>query len=319
MGKYPELDKYKDVNIQIGYKWAAGQPTTDDPRTQARWKVPETFGLEAAVSGVFIMKEHNPNQPYTPRETAEAGIEAAHAGASLVHFHVRTPEGRPGSKIEYWRETVGILRDACGKSVVISGSTVRGETFEEKMAPVMEGLFESVPVNIDPRYPPDFLKAQVQILQDHGVNIEMAIFDSGGIEQCHQLFIDSGILKPPFCWNLCPGLPRPGSLPMLDPFTAVEGLMYQVRLIRQISPDANITVAAAGRGGQYLVTFALALGLNVRVGMEDTMWLYPHRDELLPNNKVAVENVMAVAKSLGRRPMTADEFRAYYGIKNSKS
>ncbi len=314
MTKYLGLEKYRDVNINIGYKWQAGQPTTDDPRTQRPWKIPQTFALTAAVTGVFNMKEHNPAQPYTPPEIAAAGIEAAKAGASAVHFHVRDPQGKPAGKIEYWREVVGLIRESCGRDIVISGSTVRGDTFEEKVAPVMEGLFESCPVNIDPRYSPDFLKAQVEVLGEHGCRAELAIFDSGGIEQCRQLFIDSGLLKPPFCWILVPGMPRPGSLPMPGPFAAVEGLMFQVRLIREITPDAVITVAAAGRACHYLVTVALALGLNVRVGMEDTIWLYPHRDERLPNNRVAVENVLQVAQTLGRRAMNADEFRTACGI-----
>lgn len=315
MSRFPELDRYQEVNLNIGYRWQGGQGTTDDPTLQPKWEVQETFGLMAAPSGVFNHREHNPTQPYTPAEIAAEAIAAAKAGASGIHFHARDPiNGNPSGKIEIWRETISLFREACGNSVVVSGSTVRGEDIYEKMAPVLEGLFESVPINVDPRYSPEFLKAQAEILQDHNCQTELAVFDTTGIDIARKHLIESGVLRNPFSWLLVPALPRGGSFTMPNPMAMVEGLIFLVHRIREIDSNAVIGVAASGRPGHYLVTVGLAMGLNVRVGMEDTIWLYPHKEDRLPENRIAVENAIKVGQTLGRRPMTANEFRTTLGV-----
>jgi uncharacterized protein (DUF849 family) len=84
--------------------------------------------------------------------------------------------------------------------------------------------------------------------------------------------------------------------------------------IREIDPQGFIQVCAAGRAGHYMATAAMLLGLHVRVGTEDSVWRYPHRDELLHNNVEMVERVRATAESLGRRLATPAEFRDMIGL-----
>ena len=95
---------------------------------------------------------------------------------------------------------------------------------------------------------------------------------------------------------------------MLDELTLI------VDRIREIDPQGFIQVCAAGQAGHYMATAAMLLGLHVRVGTEDTVWRYPHRDELLENNVEMVERVRATAESLGRRLATATEFRDMIGL-----
>ncbi|MCY1450408.1 beta-keto acid cleavage enzyme [compost metagenome] len=83
--------------------------------------------------------------------------------------------------------------------------------------------------------------------------------------------------------------------------------------IRQIDPDATIAVCAAGRSTLYMTTVATMLGLNIRVGTEDTPWKYPNSDELLTSNLEMFAMARDIAGLLGRRPASADEYRRMIG------
>jgi 3-keto-5-aminohexanoate cleavage enzyme len=77
----------------------------------------------------------------------------------------------------------------------------------------------------------------------------------------------------------------------------------------------SITVAACGRASSYLTTLAMLLGCNVRVGKEDTIFKYPHNDEVTKSNKEIVEQTVTLARALGREPMTGPEYRKSLGMK----
>ena len=83
-----------------------------------------------------------------------------------------------------------------------------------------------------------------------------------------------------------------------------------------IDENSEIVVCAAGRASSYLATFALLLGLDIRVGMEDTVWMWPHRNELVKNNVEVYKMFEQLVKLLGREIYTADEFRARVGMNN---
>lgn len=91
-----------------------------------------------------------------------------------------------------------------------------------------------------------------------------------------------------------------------------------VERIREVDPGAFITVCCAGRASKYLVTLALLLGLNIRVGHEDTVWRYPHKDEKIKSNAEEVRWAVTIARMLGREVMTPSEFREAIGAKPRK-
>lgn len=103
---------------------------------------------------------------------------------------------------------------------------------------------------------------------------------------------------------------------MWDPLSMAETLIYMVRRIKDVDPakHPSITVCACGRASAYLTTLAILLGCNVRVGKEDTLFKLPHRDELISSNKEIVEETVAIARLLGREPMTGPEFREALGM-----
>ena len=101
---------------------------------------------------------------------------------------------------------------------------------------------------------------------------------------------------------------------MHNPQQMVDALMRMVRTIRDIDPNCFILVCAAGRASTYLATFAMLLGLHVRVGMEDTLWPYPHRDDIIQRNVDHFLQMKQIAQLLGRELMTPAEYREALGM-----
>ena len=95
----------------------------------------------------------------------------------------------------------------------------------------------------------------------------------------------------------------------------VDGLLYLVDRIRDIDKESIIYVSQSGRASTYLVAFSILLGLHVRVGMEDTIWKWPHRDEKIKSNEEVVRAAIEIARYLGREPATSDDYRKMIGLK----
>jgi 3-keto-5-aminohexanoate cleavage enzyme len=89
----------------------------------------------------------------------------------------------------------------------------------------------------------------------------------------------------------------------------VDGFMRLIRLIRHIDPQSVIVACTGGRSSSYLATLAILLGVHVRVGMEDTVWKWPHRDDKIQSNVEVFRQISGIASALGRDLMGADEYR----------
>jgi len=95
----------------------------------------------------------------------------------------------------------------------------------------------------------------------------------------------------------------------------VRLLHLYTRQIRDIDPTSVITVCAAGRATLYLTTLATMLGVNIRVGLEDTMWRYPNSDEQFSSNLEMFQKAKTIAELHGRHVATAGEYRADLGVR----
>ena len=135
----------------------------------------------------------------------------------------------------------------------------------------------------------------------------VAVYTDGDIDNARRFLVESGVVKTPCYWIILPALP--GGSPMHNPEQMVDGLQRMVRAIRDFDPEGFLMVSAAGRASTYLATFAILLGLHVRVGMEDTVWHYPHRDDLLKHNVDHFNQIRDIARLLGRDLMTPSEYR----------
>ena len=95
----------------------------------------------------------------------------------------------------------------------------------------------------------------------------------------------------------------------------IDGFLRLVRLIRHIDADSTIIACTGGRTSSHLATLAILLGVHVRVGMEDTVWKWPHRDDLIQSNVEVFQQISGIAAALGRELMGADEYRELMTLK----
>ncbi len=311
------VKKYHDV-LPPYYQWW-GEKFIDF-RNQPSWEVPESVVVGVAVVGVFIDREQNPHIPIFPHEIRAAIEECVELGAVSVHMHVRDEQGRPSCSLENFHAVIDPLRAKYGDRIVVDGGCMTGDTFIDAVGPVTDGLFEMSIVNPSTgllgdnlrAMSPKTMQAQARYFRECGVKPLIDVHDTSSIENAKRYLIDPGLVEPPFVWHLLPGLP--GTMFFPNPRAMTEGLLFLVNRIREIDPTSVIMVSDPGRSTIYLSTLAMLLGLHVRVGMEDTLWKYPHRNDMITSSKEAVRATLEIAHHLGRRPATAEEFRKLVGI-----
>jgi uncharacterized protein (DUF849 family) len=161
----------------------------------------------------------------------------------------------------------------------------------------------------------------MQALEECGVKPEIVVHSSGEIELAKRKLIDAGLLSRPLNWIILFGLPFNSGRTLLSgtwvPNTRdlITHLVLMIQQIREIDPTSVITVCAAGRATLYLTTLATMLGVNIRVGLEDTMWRYPNSDEQFASNVEMFQKAKTIAELHGRKVTTAAEYRAELGVK----
>jgi 3-keto-5-aminohexanoate cleavage enzyme len=291
-----------------------------------RWDVSEKVFIATAITGAFFSRNANPNQPITPAEIRASAEECIKAGAPSIHVHVRDDRGYNVLSIERFREVIEPLR-AKYPDVAFDGCLVAVTDQESAdMGPMMDTrLLDVIPVNTTATCCGDsmFFKAphvvieKTRMIQERGLKPVIAVYTDADIDNARRFLIETNLLAKPYYWLILPALP--GCSPMHSPEMMVDGLIRMVRCIREIDRNAVIAVCAAGRASTYLAAFALLLGLHVRVGMEDAVWVWPHKDNIIQSNVSQFELVKGFAASLGRQVMTPGEYRSLIGIPASAS
>ncbi len=286
-----------------------------------QWDVPRKIILGVAVTGSFIDKRQNPNQPYTSGEILKEAIACVEAGATYLHFHVRDEEGRNIGSVEGYKKVIAPLREKYGRKVFIDGCPLFGKDFEEANAPVTENLFELGIVNPvctfvgeNVRYlPPPTIKAQCEYFNALGKKVMVSVHDTASIDNINRFLIRPGLLKKPYYFAILADLP--GAFYMPNPRGMVEGLTLLVNRLKELDPDCQILVCSSGRASIYLATLAILMGLHARVGTEDSIWRYPHRDEKIRSNAESFRTAKALCDLLGREIASADEYREIIRVK----
>jgi uncharacterized protein (DUF849 family) len=284
--------------------------------------------LTCAVTGNLTTREQNPALPVTPEEIARSAIDAAKAGASIVHLHARDPStGKGTTKAELFDEIVGRIRDA-GCDVILNLSTGEGGRFrpsdddpkiaapgstlmrpELRVAHVERLRPEVCTLDFNTMYSgtavvintPRNLEIMTQRVLAAGVMPEIEIFDSGDL-QLALAFLEQGILRPPLLWQIVLGV-RYGA--MADSQTMQY---FASRLPR----DAQWTAFGIGRMAFPMLAQAYLLGGHVRIGMEDTVYL--DKGVLTPSNAALVEKGVRIVQSLGGSIATIAQARQMLGL-----
>jgi len=283
---------------------------------QEPWDVPRTMIVESAITGAFFSRRANPAQPITPAEILESARECAAAGASAIHLHMRDDMGYNVLDVDLFRQVVEPLRDEF-PGISIDGCLVcaLGGEWDEMKRALKEGLLDGVPINPTAAYMGDSLFAKpvpmmlekTRLVLEAGASPILAVYTDADVYNAERYLFRSNLLEGPQAWCLLPGLP--GCSPMENPRQMLEGLSRITSLIRDVDPNGTIMVCSAGRASSYLVTVAATLGLHIRVGMEDTVWRWPHRPEKLESNLGALESAKTLAGLLGREVATFSQFR----------
>jgi uncharacterized protein (DUF849 family) len=290
-----------------------------------KWDIPEMIAINVAVSGRSgEHAENNAEYPCTIEEYVESASEVIEAGACGIHVDFGFVVDRDGNKLadqplaEAYKQVINPLRDRHGWNFVTNCNVLTSDTFEECMSPITDGLAEVAPAAAG--HPTAFLIPALTYAIEHGVSPEIALHDSGEIMLAKQRLIEGGIAKPPYNWIILYGMPfnRGRTLAsgtyLSDTQDMIAHMLLMVNQLKKIDPASPVTICAAGRATLYMTTLATMLGLNIRVGLEDTPWRYPNADSTFGSNLEMFNAAKDLAARLGRRPATADEYRQMIGL-----
>ncbi|MDA3627034.1 3-keto-5-aminohexanoate cleavage protein [Saccharopolyspora oryzae] len=286
--------------------------------------------VTAALTGAGDTTGKSEFVPVTPEQIAKDAVAAAEAGAAVVHIHVRNVETGQGSRdVALYREVVERIKET-GIDVVINLTAgMGGDLFispDDPLKPVegtdlVNGL-ERLP-HVEELLPdictldcgslnfgdgsqlyistPDMMRAGAKRIQELGVKPELEIFDTGNLWFAKQLLAE-GLLDAPPLFQLCAGIPW-GAPP--DP-----GLLQA--MINMLPEGANWASFAIGRNQLRWVGLAAALGGNVRVGLEDNLYL---SKGVKATNGQLVERAVGIVEGMGMKIATPDQAREQLGLK----
>ncbi len=285
--------------------------------------------LTCAITGNQTTRAQHPGLPVTPQEIATSAIEAAKAGAAIVHLHARDPETTKGTMdIRLFREIVSRIRDS-GTDVILNLSTGEGGRFvpsedepsvaaagttltapEKRVAHIEELKPEIGTLDFNTMYSgssvvintPRNLEIMLKRIYDAGVLPEIEIFDTGDLHMATN-FIERGLLKPPGMFQIVLGV-RYGAV--ADPQTL---FYYSARLPK----DCFWSAFGIGKSEFPMLAQAWLLGAHVRVGLEDNVYL--SKGVLARDNAQLVEKGVSLVENLGGKIATAAEARAMLGLK----
>ncbi len=284
--------------------------------------------ITCAVTGAgdTISKSHL--VPITPRQVADAAIEAANAGAAVCHIHVRDPESGVGSRdVALFEEAVGMIRDNGVDMIVnltagMGGDWVPSDEDPTKPGPGsdmigpedrMKHIIACKPdicsldcgtMNFGGNYTyintAPYLRTMAQIALDLNVKPELEVFDLGQIRLARNL-IDDGLIKAPPMFQICLGIPW-GAGADTETMAAMK----------QALPDDAIWAGfGISKMQMPMVAQAVLLGGNVRVGLEDNIFL---DKGVLASNGMLVTRAVEIIERMGARVVGSDEARNIIGL-----
>jgi len=282
--------------------------------------------ITAALTGSGSTQDRSDKVPRSPEQIATAAIDAANAGAAVVHCHVRDPEtGAPDRALNLYREVVERIR-ASDTDVVINltagmgGDIVFGPT--DAPLPLSEQGTDMVSAAVRVAHleaclpeiatldcgtmnfaeadyvmtnTPGMLRDMASRMADLGIRIEIEAFDTGHLWLAQQL-VSEGLIPAPVMVQLCMGIP----------WGAPDDLNTFMAMVNNVPSDWIHSAFSIGRHQMAYVAAAVLSGGNVRVGLEDNLWLEKGR---LATNAELVARAVTIIEAMGIQVMTPDEVR----------
>ncbi len=285
--------------------------------------------ITCAVTGAGDTVAKHDGVPVTPESVAEAAISAAKAGAAIAHIHVRDPDTGQGSRdVALFSRAVELVRASDTDVIINLTAGMGGAWFPSDEDPAMPGPGtdnvgpEERLAHVEALQPeicsldcgtmnfgdneiyistPQILRREAELIQGWGVKPEMEVFDLGHIRFANQM-IDEGLIDNPPLFQICLGIPW-GAAADADSMLAMRNALPS---------GANWAGFGIGRMEMPMVAQAILLGGNVRVGLEDNLYL---ERGVLASNAQLVERAVEIIERLGARVVEPDEAREQLGLR----
>ncbi|MBN3723268.1 3-keto-5-aminohexanoate cleavage protein [Burkholderia sp. Ac-20379] len=304
----------------------------------------ESIIITCAVTGGIHTPTMSAHLPITPAQIAAESIAAAEAGASIIHLHARDPEtGRPTPDPKVFMQFLPAIKANCDAVINISTGGGLGMTLEQRLEAALVAKPEMASLNcgslnfgIFPMlkkhgewrhdWEPAFLEMTRDFVfkntfkdieytlrelgETHGTRFEFECYDLGHLYNL-AYFVDQGLLKPPFFLQMIFGI--------LGGMGAdTDNLSHLHSIAQRLFGDRfEWSVLAAGRNQMRFATQSAVMGGNVRVGLEDN--LYIDKGQLATSNAEQVRKIRRIVEELGYRVATPAEARERLGLKGKDS
>lgn len=282
--------------------------------------------ITCAVTGSGDTAGKSPHVPRSPKQIAASAIDAAKAGAAIVHCHVRDPEtGAPSRRNDLYKEVTDLIRSAdvdvvlnltagMGGDMIFgnvesplplnpNGTDMAGAT--ERVSHVAECLPEICTLDCGTMNfslgdyvmtnTPSMLRAMAKMMTDLGVRPEIEAFDTGHLWFAKQL-VEEGLIEDPVLIQLCMGIP----------WGAPDDLNTFMAMVNNVPASWTFSAFSIGRNALAYPAAAVLAGGNVRVGLEDN--LYVGKGQLATNAQL-VEKAVGVIEGMGARIIGPAEVR----------
>ena len=286
--------------------------------------------ITCAVTGSGATQDRSPHVPRSPKEIAAAAVAAAGAGAAVVHCHVRDPEtGAPSRDLALYREVTERIRESdtdvilnltagMGGDIVFGGvespfPTAEGTDMIGASARVAHiadclpeictldcGTMNFAEADYVMTNTPGMLQAMGRMITELGVKPEIEAFDTGHLWYAKQL-VSEGILAPDALVQLCMGVP----------WGAPDDLNTFMAMVNNVPDDWTFSAFSLGRNQMAYVAASVLAGGNVRVGLEDNLWL---DKGVLAENWQLVERAGTIIETMGARVIGPEEVRKKLGL-----
>lgn len=296
--------------------------------------------ISCAVTGAIHTPTMSPYLPITPQDIAQQAVDAARAGASILHLHARDPlDGRPSADPDVFMQFLPEIKRQTDAVINITSGGSTKMTLEERLAPPLRARPEMASLNmgsmnfsIHPvaskiaRWEHSWEKPYVEGTEDTifrntfkdirrillelgegcGTRFEFECYDVGHLYNLAH-FVDAGLVKPPFFVQTIFGI-----LGGIGP--AAENVTFMRETANRLfGRDYHWSVLGAGRHQMPLLTYASIMGANVRVGLEDSLYL--ERGKLAQSNADQVRKIRHILEELGFDIASPAEARAMLQLK----
>jgi 3-keto-5-aminohexanoate cleavage enzyme len=274
----------------------------------------EKMIITVGITGSRITRQQTAYIPITPEEIARSGIEAAKAGASVLHVHVRDVKTGVGTQdFSLFKEVVDRIRSETDALLCLTTSGIPGRNLPvaDRLIPLALNpemvSFDAGSINMGENVflnPPEFLEALAKETLARGIKPELEVFEVGMVYTCLK-YHEKGLLKSPLHFQFVLG--TPAGMP-----ATAKSLLFVTEIIPR---DSTWSVIGVGTGQLPMAMIGMAMGGHVRVGLEDN--IYYSKGVLAKTNAELVERVARIAREYGREVAAPQEARKILSLGKS--